>query len=233
MLKRIPNREDLSRVYFELAKIGAKSVGENNKWPYSEMDQYDLLSLAAEMSRYDPRLLGILVEFFISHWEEINPTKLKSRFPFMKNPQVFGVIGEFMKSALPDQEIFDYVTYLTAGLKPLPTQFFFHGLYDIGGTLSQKTVEANLVEYKRWGFLGRERPTIDFQTKKTVGTLDKNGRLNILRTLLNKRNIITISDYLKAVDHSISRQQALTDLKKAKFTRKIGKGRGTRWKFAA
>lgn len=233
MLKRIPAESDLARVYYELAAIGARCVGKKRKWPYPKMDKYNLLALAADMSRYDPRLLGILVEYFIERWKEINPVKLKEVYPSMETPQIFGVISEFSKTAQPVADVEYYSDYLAAGMKPIKTQLFFHGIYSIGGSLAEKTLEESLAEYKRWGFLATERPTINAETKESIGTLDTSSRLNVLKRLLAKKKVISISEYLKRLGHSISRQQALIDLKACKSAVKVGRGRGSRWKYAA
>jgi len=229
MLKRIPNEKDLSRIYFELSKLGARCVGNHYQWPYKEMDKSSLLVLAAEMSRYDPRLFGVLVEFFIKNWREINLAKLRQKYNLMNTPQVFGVIAAFLKSTLDGDEINFYARYMCMGLNPVPTQFFYHGIYSVGGALAARAYESGLLEYKEWGFLACERPVT--ATKALLGTLDKVSRINILRKLLDKKKIIKISDYLKVLNQSVSRQQALIDLKGCDFARKIGKGRGVRWKL--
>lgn len=232
MLKRIPNDSDLSRAYFELSKMGARCVGDDRRWPYDDMDKYKLLALSAEMSRYDPRLFGILVEYFVNNWQELNPVQLRKTYSLMSTPEIFGVIGEFLKAAGTSSDAAYYVDHLISGLRPVSTQFFFHSTYQIGGYLSKRASESSLAEYKRWGFLASERPTIKAGSKKTIGTLDRHSRLNILKRLLSRKTTIRISDYLKAVDNTISRQQALQDLKKCDFVKMDGRGRGSRWKLA-
>jgi hypothetical protein len=233
MLKRIPNEKDLARIYFELSEIGARSLGKKCRWPYPKMDKYALLVLAAEMSRYDPRLLGILVEYFIDHWRDINPVKLRRLYTEMKNPEVFGVVGEFLRNTTDDKEVAPYFYHLIDGLKPAPLQFYFHGLYRVGGRLAKRAAESSLAEYKRWGFLASEQPILGGKLKRPIGTLDKDSRINLLRDLIEKKEVITISDYLKLLGHTISRQQALIDLNKCGFARKFGQGRGSKWKLSA
>lgn len=233
MLQCIPTESDLARIYYELSEIGARCVGKKAKWPYSKVNKINLIILAVEMSRYDPRLFDILVEYFVNNWRHINPVKLRELYSSMQTPQVFGVISEFLKSACEDKEVIPYSDYLVSGLKPVSVQFFFHGLYKIGGTLAKRAMEFSLVEYKRWGFLATERPSISGAKDKTIGTLDKVSRINMLRNLLKKKEIITISDYLKLLEHSISRQQALIDLNDCDFIEKFGRGRGSKWRLAA
>ncbi len=230
ILKHPPSDRELERVYFELATMGAKCVGESHRWSYKGLTKETLIALAAEMSRYDPRLFGILVEFFATHWQTINPTTLRATYRLMKTPQIFGVIMEFIKSYSRNIENHLYASYLTKRLKPVPLQLFFHNIYTIGGHLVKRATETSLAEFKKWGFLAAERPTIEQHNKVTIGSLDPSSRKNILKNLLNKNHIITMTDYLKALHHSISRQQALLDLKASKLVKKIGTGRGARWK---
>lgn len=233
MLKQIPNEDDLQRVYYELAAIGARCIGKKKKWPYKAANKYELLALAAEMSRFDPRLFEILVDFFITHWKEINPKKIRDQYGHTKDPQVFCVIGEFLKKAINGPESAYYADYLADGTSSVPTQFFFHSIYNVGGKMAQKALEESLAEYKRWGFLATERPTVEAEHKGTIGTLDSSSRLNVLRALLARKKTIQVSDYLKALGNSISRQQALIDLKKCNIAAKRGKGRGSYWKMVA
>lgn len=51
--------------------------------------------------------------------------------------------------------------------------------------------------------------------------------------LLKESGSVGIRDYLTALKYKISRQQALVDLREIEGVRRIGKGRGARWKIAA
>ena len=229
MLEGPPSPKHLSRMYFELSREGASSSGERYPWPYPAKDLEHKLVLAAEMSRYDPRLLGILVEFFLKNWEKIRPQKIRELYPQMETPQTIAVITEFARRATRENEIRYFLEYLQRGLKPAPFQWYFKNLYSPGGKLGQEAAEKSLAEYKRWGFLAREAPTVDVYRKKTVGRLDRDSRLNQLRELFAEKSALSLRDYLNALSHSISRQQALQDLK-ALARKKAGtQGRGARW----
>jgi hypothetical protein len=233
MLKAIPTTDHLSRLYDELRQIGASCVGLYRNWPYGKPDKIRLLTLAAEMLRYDPRLLTILVTYFLKHFRDINPCAIRGLYTEMETPQAWAVIAEFLKAAADDDEAVYWAEYLQRGLKPVPIQFFYHYIYMPGGELSERAVERGISEYKRWGFLACERPIIDFKSKKTVGSLDRNSRLNLLKKLLNEKKEIRLSDYISALKHSISRQQALTDIKSVPHLIRRGHGRGARWHHAA
>lgn len=233
MLKAIPTINHLSRLYYELSLIGANCVGEYSEWPYGKPDKSHLLGLAFEMLRYDPRLLTILVIYCLEHFREINSAEIRALYNDMQTPQTIAVLVEFIKRATSDKELLYWAEYLQRGLSPVSPQFFFHYLYTPGGALADRAIERNLREYKRWGFIASERPTIDQKTKKTVGSFDPTARRNILEKLLHERHSITLVDYISALDHAISRQQALLDLKAIPGVHCEGHGRGARWRLAA
>jgi hypothetical protein len=234
MLTSIPTEDHLARLYFELSEIGAACVGDEKPWPYHPRNSEELLCLAADMSRYDPRLMTILVRFLNDNWDTLNPQTMRSHYNGMKTSQTIAVLAEFVLGACGgDDEKRYFFGYLQRGLAPVATQFYFHHLYSPGGTLAKRATLKSLAEYKRWGFLATEAPVIDEARRQTLGTLDAATRKNILYDLMKERKRITISDYLDALDNKISRQQALLDLKSAKWARRSGRGRGAYWRFAA
>ncbi|MBI4211759.1 MAG: hypothetical protein HY540_03895 [Deltaproteobacteria bacterium] len=230
MLKRIPSEAHLASLYAELQKHGAPCVGESKPWPYRPKSLEELFCLAADMSRYDPRLMTILTRFLVEHWKNFNPEKIRSLFPMMTTPQTIAVMCEFILATpnIPDELRF-FCEYLQHGLQPAPVQFYFHHLYAPGGSLAKRAAEASLAEYKRWGFLACEAPMIDGQTRATSGSLDIDSRRNILKNLFSEHKNIKISDYLDACQHRISRQQALLDLKGFGFAHMKGRGKGAVW----
>ncbi len=223
----------MSRMYYELAKIGADGAGSNVSWPYEVAKKEYLLALGCEMSRFDPRLFDILVSYFLKHWHEVNPADLRSYYKDMACPQTIAVIGEFVITAAKDSELNFFIEYLRRSLLPAPYQFYFHNLYSPGGKLAARAVEEGLYEFKKWGFFACERPVINLSTRETAGSLDAASRLNILRGLIKDKRDISIGDYLAATRNSISRQQALLDIKKSGLVIRVGNGRGARWKVAA
>ena len=230
MLKGPPSEKHLSRMYAVLALLGASSSGENFPWPYGKTNESErMIALAAEMSRYDPRLFGILVEYFLKHWQKLIPQKIRKYYPQMETPQTMAVIAEFVKSATDDAETLYCMDYLQRGLKPVKPQLYYRGIYSPGGKLSQRAVEESLAQYKKWGFLAREAPTIDVYRKKTVGHLDRDSRLNILRRLFAEQKRLKLADYLRALNGNISRQQALKDISSIAKLHHSQKGRGAFW----
>jgi hypothetical protein len=234
MLKGIPTENHLARIYYELAQLGADSMGERRPWPYKARGLEELFVLGAEMSRYDPRLLGLLVSFLEKNWQRFNPLALRSLYESMRAPQVIAVMAEFLlRHSSRSEEKRHFLEYLQMGLNPVPLQFFFHHLYSPAGHLMQKAVEAPLLEYKRWGFLAREAPILDEAGRRVSGSRDAASRKNLLLRLLDERGRISLGDYIEALDHLVSRQQALLDIKSISGIRLVGGGRGARWERAA
>ena len=216
-------------MYFELAQLGANCSGEKREWSYNPENREELLALGAEMSRYDPRLLGILVEYFSKHWREILPQRLRAYYPQMAAPQSLAVIAEFVKDAARESEVQYLMEYLQKGLEKVPYQLYFKALLPPAGPLSRRSAEESLRQYKKWGFLSREAPTVDVFQKKTVEAWDADARLNVLRRLFQSKEELSVGEYLKALSGSLSRQQAIKDLAVLARLKKGRKGRGARW----
>jgi len=233
MIRQIPTTVHLNRLYFELAKIGAFCVGEQRGWPYKIDNKEELIALACDMSRHDPRLVDVLAEFFVRKWREINPAKLRGYYKNMKTPQTVAVIMEFLTTVTKDEEAVYLAQYLTSGLRPVPLQFYFFNLYSVGGRLATRAAEEGVYEYKKWGFLACERPVINSEKRLMSGTFDNVARRNILKRLIDEKKEISLGEYLSALKFTVSRQQALLDIKAIGLIKHGGAGRAVKWKMAA
>lgn len=219
-------------LYYQLAKIGAPAIGAPKKWPYfpkTPITKEALIALSCAMVRYDPRLLGILVIYFKERWQELNPLHLRREISNIGTPQTLGVIGEFVKRELRDREATYFFDYLTRGFRPVPEQLFFLGTYPFASRYLHEAAKKSLKEYKKWGFLSSEKPVVDLKTKRQVGSFDSTTRLKVLHALLKKKSTITLGQYLNAIDHSVSRQQALSDLSSVPKLKSYGRGRAAYW----
>ncbi|MBI4124671.1 MAG: hypothetical protein HY609_07020 [Deltaproteobacteria bacterium] len=225
----LPTEAHLARIYFELGRAGARAVGEKKPWPYHIENREALLTLAADWSRFDPRLLEILVQYGGRAWETLQPQKLRQNLAAMESPQALGVIAAFIQTADPlARERNLFWDYVVKGLRPVEAQFYFRDLYPLGSRLAQRAARESLAEFKRWGFLGLSRIVIDPATRQAAGTWDQESRHNILKRLFREKGTLQISDYLKEIEQTLSRQQALLDLKSLKAKQK-GKGRSAHW----
>lgn len=230
---QMPTEAHLSRMYFELAKLGAFCAGSNRPWPYKITSKEELIALACDMSRFDPRLFEILVDHFVRCWREVNPAALRRYYGGMRTPQTVAVIMEFFVEEARTDEASYFAQYLFAGLKPVSPQFFFHDLYSPGGKLAQRAAEEGIFEFKKWGFFAGERPTVNLAEKSLSGSFDLASRRNILKRILMEKKEIALKDYLDALNYSISRQQALLDIRSSGLARCKGAGRGAKWRSAA
>lgn len=232
MLQQIPTAAHLSRLYFELACQGARAVGKKTNWPYAEQLKSceSLLCLAADMSRFDPRLFEILVEWVFVSWQNFNPLKLRHHMTQMQTPQTLCVIFEFVAQENPDLEIQAFTRYVCDQLRPVQTQLYFKNFYTHPGSyLVKKATFEPIQEFLTWGFLADIRPVLFSKQRKAIGHWSPEARQNIIRRLSQDQKTFSLADYLKILDHSISRQLALKDLKESPFVKSKGKGRGSFW----
>lgn len=225
-----PSEREIERLYYELAQRGGTSVGQKRPWPYRPDSFEALLVLASEMLRYDARLLSILVQLLLARWQDVNPVVLREQMRSMRWPQALLVVLAFAQEATDDPEFRYFAEYIAAGHKRIePAERFFLDTERPGSRVAERRLGRNLAPYARWGFVASERPIADPVTKRALGRYDAQTRRNILRGLIERRSELTLADYLDAVDHAISRQQALADLRKSPELRPSGHGRGAKW----
>lgn len=230
MLKFPPTQKHLARMYYELARFGARAVGGKAAWPYRIADEASAVVLAVEMSRYDPRLFGIAVEHVLARWRDLPAQKIRGLMSGMECPQALLVVYNFAKSAAgTDRELGYLYDYLSRGYAGVAPQLYFKGLYAPAGSNMFRAASEGIAEFSEWGFLARERPVLHGAERKTVGRWSGESRQNVIRRLVSRQKRVTISEYLEALDHTVSRQQALADLKSASGIRMSGKGRGAAW----
>jgi hypothetical protein len=230
LLQHPPTQAELERLYFELAQVGATSVGRKRPWSYRPDSFESLLALAGEMLRFDARLLSILVQLFLARWQALNPLSLRGKLLSMRWPQALLVVLEFAKEASDDAEFRYLADYLAAGFGRIePSERFFLDMERPGSRTAERRLGRNLAAYARWGFIGSERPIVDPVTKRALGRYDARTRRAILRDLIERNGELSLAEYLDAVDHAISRQQALADLRSSPGLRLRGHGRGAKW----
>jgi hypothetical protein len=102
-------------------------------------------------------------------------------------------------------------------------------VYAPGSELALREASESLAEFKLWGFLSRECPVVDSTVRKTAGALPLASRQQILKRLLRQNPRVTTGEYLNALSHRVSRQQAIADLHAFPDLTLAGAGRGSRW----
>lgn len=229
LLARPPTEDELARMYWELAKLGAPSGGAKRPWTYAQRSREGLICLAAEMCRYDARLLTILVAWLRESWAELNPLTLRVEMRRMRSPQALCVVLSFVRSGAVDPELRKLVAYVCSGVAPArPVERFFFDSERPGSRLAERHFGRSLVEYSRWGFVGLERPQTDVFQKTTVGRYNRASRVDVLRRLAKRRGEVTLTEYLAEIDQAISRPQAVKDARSAGLLLR-GTKRGGRW----
>lgn len=230
LLDHPPTEPELSRLYFELAKRGAPSVGSESPWPYAPESPEQLVALGADMMRWDARLLSILLAFLLEHWRELDVVRLRAEMKRMRSPQALLVVGELAREATADTELRYYLDHLAAGYRRVaPAERFFLGGLPPESRTHRRRLGRSLAAYSKWGFVGTERPAADVFHKRLVGRYDASTRRAIARDLARERPGFKLAEYLDAIEHSVNRQQALTDLRAVPELHVEGHGRGARW----
>ncbi|MBI2981670.1 MAG: hypothetical protein HYY44_05190 [Deltaproteobacteria bacterium] len=219
------SEKESSRLYWELAQKGATSVGEKAPWSYPSLSEEELLVLALLQSRYDPRLLEVLIDFFKRKKFDINPLVFKQKLSQENALPLMAVVGEYVLETTLSSEVKELMRYLMIGVRPVPLQLFFLGLYRIGGRKMEELIQRPLWGFKKWGFLASDPPLS--KERRKIYLFDLASRLNLLKKLVIEKKRFRLRDYLEAVDYGISRQQALKDLRQVPWIRKKGVGKGT------
>ncbi len=231
LLRHAPTRAELERLYHELSRAGAPSVGRRSGWPYHPAGDAALFALGAEMLRYDARLLTVLLQLVLRRWRDLNPRELREQMAAMRWPQALCVVFSFARLATTDPELRRFADYVCSGWPRVePPQRFFLDAARPGSRMAARQLGRNLAQYSRWGFIGSERPAADLVTKRTVGRYDAATRRSILGELLAQRKTVSLADCMEALDGSVTRQQALNDLRSLGL-RVAGHGRSARWRW--
>ncbi len=225
ILQHIPlNEKESSRLYFELSHHGAPAEGRNTPASlFKKLSPESFWTLSILQSRYDPRLLAILIAYFSKTDPQVDPIVWKKELVRCQALPILGVISEFVLETRKS----DLLEYALTGAQPLPSQLFYKSLYKVAGSKMNEVISKPLWAFKKWGFLAADRPALkeDASPARRIYHYDTDVRLNILRDLASHQKHFRQGDYLKAIHFSVSRQQALKDLS-VPWIRKKGKNRG-------
>ena len=222
---------ELARLYHELAAIGARVEGRKAPWRFGHPSPEELLVLAAQASRRDPRLLWAAVELLARRYDAFDPLRLRRAALRARWPAALVVALEFARRAAPSGELEDYARFVTAAIRPARGERFFLGTRAFGGEQARRDAEESLQEYKRWGYLGREEPFSKELGSAARGTLGPAERMNLLRRIAGRRGAVTLREYVEALGGRASARQASRDLAAAPFLTKEGRTRGSRWRY--
>lgn len=176
------------------------------------------LSLYSQWCRIDPRLAEIWVQFIGREWKTIHPLVLRDALLGCYWPSAAGVLLEFVAQTVPssDANLFSkWKGLVTEGFQKGKNEQFFIGLWQLGGVLMFEDARFTRVEYRKWGYLGRENlnraRTISRQRRKK-SSLDSSTRIEILKYLLDTCEKVNTALYWEAIGKCVSRRQAERDL---------------------
>jgi hypothetical protein len=223
--------KERSTLYSFLGELGAYCHGDKQLNTFSSLSGSEILALACEESRFDPRLLGVLIDYFSKHYQTLNPFELARAIQKIPTPQTLGVVSEFAKKVCKDLSLKAFFQIAMGNLKPIAFQSFYNNQYRPRViTLLQENLYTPK-EFRIWGFYSAMDPYLkEFRPKKFPWTFKKSDRKRILKAILKEKKMIRMKDYMQALRGAVSRQQAYLDLKKEKSLRKIGTNRGRRYK---
>jgi hypothetical protein len=226
-----PDAATLARLYHELGRLGAPARGDHAAWTYGEPAPEELVVLASQAARYDPRLLWILVQLVALRFERLDPRKLRIALRDSAWPAALGVVFEFARRVQPSPELADTAKFVLSRTPPASGEQFFFASGAFGGEMVRRNAEESLAEYKRWGFFGREEPIAKELGIAARGTLGTTERVNVLRRLARRMGTFTLGDYVDALGGRVSARQASRDLASAPFLVRRGSRRGARYRL--
>ncbi len=231
-LVRVPTDDDLARAFEEIALRGGSAMGRMREWPYAPASDETLVCLLAEMSRHDARLLGVLIEVVVKRWRTLTPMLVRDAMRTMRTPQAMCVVVTFAREVDGDRELGHWVRHVCADWAAVrPSEHFFVDDVRPGERSASRRIGRSLREFSDWGFYGIERPTVEPHRKGRVGTYDARTRRDILTALVqSNQEGVTVADYLERIDHSVSRQAALSDLRAVGLSTRA-RGPGALWRL--
>lgn len=231
-LARVPLEErELPRLYHELAALGARVEGRRVRWRFGPLAPEEVVVVAAQASRSDPRLLWVLVELLARGYDRLNPLLLRRALARARWPATLAVTFEFARRAVRSRELDEVAAFVLTHVARAAGERFFLGTRAFAGPMARRDVEESLAEYARWGYFSREEPLAKELGPGLHGTLRRTERLNLLRRLAERQEAITMSDYLAALHGRGSRRQATRDLASAEFLQRVGTTRGARYRL--
>ena len=231
-LARVPESEaEIARLYHELSKLGARVEGRKAPWGFGSPTAEEVLVLAAQAARRDPRLLWVAVELLARRYEVFDALRLRRAALRARWPAALAVAFEFAKEVTRSDELQDYSRFVTSPILPARGERFFLGTRAFAGEQARRDAEESLAEYKRWGYFGREEPFAKELGVAARGTLGPAERQNLLRRIASRRGEVTLAEYQEALRGRASARQATRDLAAAPFLVREGRTRGARWRY--
>ena len=217
-------------LYKALAAKGANVFSRSSSGKTIHVPVERILAIAAEQSRFDFRLLYVLVEFFGRRLETIHPFVLRKHICAMPTPAVWGVLLEFAGKLWKGEDFRSFRDIVLRTIRPAKPQMYWLSQRRPRPEKMAKTIQATPEEFSTWGFYCDEAPLLkELYPIGRAKTFSSAKRRAMLKTLLTSQKSVSVSEYLAALDDSITRQQAHRDLTLFPNIQKLSDRRGRRY----
>jgi hypothetical protein len=231
-LRVVPAGEaEVARLYHELGRLGGRAEGRQAPWRFEGAEPEEVVVLAAQAARREPRLLWVVVELLTAGYQRLNPLLLRRAVRRCRWPGAVGVALEFARLASRTEELDAVAAFVLQGVAPASGERFFLGTRAFAGPLARRDAEESLAEYRRWGYFSREVPLAKELGAASRGTLGPAERRNLLRRLAGRADGVTLADYLAALGGRASPRQASRDLAGAAFLARTGRTRAASYRL--
>jgi hypothetical protein len=145
-LEHPPGQRTLTRLYHELGRLGGRSIGKRTDWEYGDPGPEELVVLASQVARHDPRTLWILVQLLATRCATLNPVALRSALRDSRWPAALGVAFEFARRAARDPELDGFARFVMRGVPRAAGEQFFVSSNAFSGSLARRDAEESLAE---------------------------------------------------------------------------------------
>lgn len=217
-------------LYSRLAFLGARAFTTRSNQMWKTLSDEEMLAVAAQQSRFDYRLLYILVALMAEHFRSFHPFRLREAATEIRDPAVWGVVFEYARKLCPDVDLLAFSEIVLRNIPASPEQMFFNSLRTPRPEAMMLVMQRTPDEFRKWGFFCEETPILkELEPIRSPKTFSKVSRKKILQRLFFDKGEIRMSDYLSAIDHAVSRQQAYKDLVGFRGVRAISDRRGRRY----
>ena len=191
----------------------------------------EVLVVSLHWGRSDWRLLEGILVWLWENWRLPHPSRLNEIIRSSRQPAIWGVMYEWtlLRSSEMSAAQRAFWILVMEDIKPAAGELFFREGKIQSFQKSRRLLIHQLPLYERWGFVSDQLPSIG-PWKRLKQEPAPSVRKRILRDLL-LRGAVTLSSYLEALDHSISRQTAWRDLRSFKKLSARGRTRSRRYQL--
>jgi len=189
----------------------------------------EALVLSVHWGRTEWRLLEGVLVWLWDHWRLPHPSQLNSLIRLTPQPASWGILSEWthLRSEEMTQSHKAFWILVTENIGPASGEMFFREGKILNSERTRHMLIHTLPLYEKWGFVCDQLPSIS-QWKRMKWETPSSVRERVLRNLL-KQGEVTLSLYLQALNHSVSRQTAWRDLRSLKRVSARGRTRSRRY----